>query len=225
MTRTAVRLAVFDCDGTLVDSQATIVGCMAAAFAADGRAAPSGAGVRQFIGLPLIEVVAGLAPDAGAAAHARLTSLYRQVFREQHGRGEVVEPVFPGIVEALDRLEAAGVLLGVATGKGRRGLTMTLERHGLLGRFATLQTADVAAGKPHPEMLERAMAETGAAPAGTVMIGDTTFDMQMARNARTAALGVAWGYHPPGDLHGAGADEVVAAAAEIGAAVARLRPA
>jgi phosphoglycolate phosphatase len=223
MTRLGLRLAVFDCDGTLVDSQATIVGCMAAAFAADGRAAPTGDAVRHRIGLPLVEVIAALAPEAGSEGHARLTALYRQAFSAQNARGEVAEPLFPGIVAALDRLEAAGFVLGVATGKGRRGLTMTLERHGLLGRFLTLQTADVAAGKPHPEMLERAMAETGATPRETVMIGDTSYDMQMARNAGTAALGVAWGYHPPEALRAAGADHVVDDAAEIDAALHRLR--
>ena len=133
---------------------------------------------------------------------------YRQAFGELR-RKPHYEPLYPGTEEAIDRLEAAGFVLGVATGKSRRGLATTLGRHGLLQRFVTLQTSDVAAGKPHPEMLHRAMSETGARPQDTVLVGDTTFNMAMARNADVRAIGVSWGYHEVDELRRAGAGHVI----------------
>ncbi len=109
----------------------------------------------------------------------------------------------------------------MATGKARRGLLAVLEQHGLETRFATLQTADVGPGKPHPAMLERAMAEVGVAPSDTVMIGDTSFDMLMARSAGASAIGVSWGYHPVAELEAAGAHSIVGHFNELPAAMAR----
>ena len=106
-------------------------------------------------------------------------------------------------------------MLGVATGKSFRGLVGTLEKHAVLDRFSTLQTADRARGKPHPEMLLKAMEETGANPASTVMIGDTTFDMEMAVNAGVMAIGVAWGYHETEELERAGAARVIGDFSEL----------
>jgi len=211
----ALRLAVFDCDGTLVDSQHGIIACMSAAFAAAGLATPLAEAVRRVVGLPLAECVGRLVPALDAAECFRVAELYKQAFTDLRIHGSLAEPLFPGMRELLDALEADGIVLGVATGKGRRGLNITLDQHGLLGRFVTLQTVDDAPGKPHPEMLRRAMAEAGAAPATTAMIGDTTYDILMARNAGTAAVGVAWGYHPPAELHAAGAHAVVEAAHEV----------
>ena len=216
-----LRLAVFDCDGTLVDSQHSIIACMSAAFTAAGLAAPTAEAVRRVVGLPLAASVARLSPLLAAAECARVAELYKQAFTDMRSGAPIDEPLFPGVLELLDALAAEGVLLGVATGKGRRGLRITLEHHGLVGRFVTLQTADDAPGKPHPEMLRRAMAETGADPAATAMIGDTTFDILMALNAGTAAIGVGWGYHPPEELRAAGAHEVVDAAHEVRPAWAR----
>jgi phosphoglycolate phosphatase len=210
-----VRLAVFDCDGTLVDSQHSIVACMSAAFTAAGLAAPTADAVRRVVGLPLAASVSRLSPLLAVAECQRIAELYKQAFTDMRSAKPLDEPLFPGVVELLDALEAEGILLGVATGKGRRGLRITLEHHGLLDRFVTLQTADDAPGKPHPGMLHRAMAETGAAPETTAMIGDTTYDILMALSARTAAIGVSWGYHPPEELRAAGAHAVVAAAHEV----------
>jgi phosphoglycolate phosphatase len=131
------------------------------------------------------------------------------VFSSAREAGALHEALYPGIVGCIDSLERRGWLLGVATGKSTRGLTATLNTHGLLHRFCTLQTADVALGKPNPDMLLRAMSETGCEPSSTVMIGDTTFDMEMARNAGTRAVGVGWGYHDVADLRSAGAEIVV----------------
>jgi phosphoglycolate phosphatase len=221
MTDARVRLAVFDCDGTLVDSQHSIVACMEAAFVAAGLVAPTAEAVRRVVGLPLAASVARLSPLLAAAECARVAELYKQAFTDMRGAKPLDEPLFPGVLALLDALDAEGVLLGVATGKGRRGLRITLEHHGLLDRFVTLQTADDAPGKPHPEMLRRAMAETGADPATTAMIGDTTYDILMALNAGTAAIGVGWGYHPPEELRAAGAHEVVDAAHDVRPAWAR----
>lgn len=221
MSDARTRLAVFDCDGTLVDSQHSIVACMGAAFVAAGLAAPTAEAVRRVVGLPLAASVARLSPLLAMAECERVAELYKQAFTEMRGSRPIDEPLFPGVRELLDALEAEGVLLGVATGKGRRGLRITLEHHGLLERFVTLQTADDAPGKPHPEMLRRAMAETGAEPSATAMIGDTTYDIVMALNAGTAAIGVGWGYHPAAELRAAGAHAVVEAAQDVRPAWAR----
>jgi phosphoglycolate phosphatase len=201
-----LRLAIFDCDGTLVDSQHGIFAAMSAAFASFSLAPPSQALARRVIGLPLVDALAALVPVEAGLDPERLAERYRDAFHAGRHAPDIDEPLFAGAVAALDALEAEGVLLGIATGKGRRGLEATLGRHDILRRFLTLQTSDSGPGKPHPAMLLRAMAETGAAPAETVMIGDTSFDMRMARAADVAALGVGWGYHA---LTAAGAHAIV----------------
>ena len=209
------RLAVFDCDGTLVDSQASIVRAMAETFEAHGLAAPGRPAIRAIIGLSLPETMRALVPQADIALHGSLVERYRLTFQRHRAEGMVEEPLFDGLAEALERLEAEGWLLGVATGKSDRGLRLCLERHGIHARFVTLQTADRHPSKPHPAMLDAAMAEAGAAAATSVMIGDTSFDMMMARAAGTAALGVGWGYHAPEELRDAGAEAVVQDAAAL----------
>ena len=221
---TILRLAVFDCDGTLVDSQHTIAAAVAAAFAALGLTPPPPEQSRRVIGLPLQEAFAALVPEELGVDPARLTEPYREAFFALRNRADFEEPLFPGIAAALDALEAAGFLLGIATGKSRRGLERTLARHALLDRFATLQTSDQGPGKPHPHMLERAIAEAGVEAGACVMIGDTTFDVQMARAAGAKAVGVAWGYHPADELAAAGAHAIVASAPELAAAVQALLP-
>lgn len=205
---TMIRLAVFDCDGTLVDSAHNIVAAMTMAFAAHDLPCPAAEAVRRVVGLSLDEAMATLLPETQAAVHLRLAESYKAAFFELRGRPDHRELLYPGAHEAIAALEAAGFLLGVATGKSQRGARAVLEHHGLLGRFVTLQTADVAAGKPHPEMLHRAMAEAGTEPADTVMIGDTSYDIRMAANAGVAGIGVAWGYHPAEELTACGARAV-----------------
>ncbi len=204
-----IRLAVFDVDGTLVDSQHNIVAAMSAAFRAHGLAAAPDAAVRRIIGLSLVEAVAALLPGSADALHHRVAESYKEAFVELRRQPDHSEPLFAGAVEALDRLEADGWLLGIATGKSQRGVRSMVERHGLHGRFLTVQTPDENPGKPHPAMLLAAMAELGAETADTVMIGDTAYDMLMARSARVAGIGVGWGYHHPEELREAGAAVVV----------------
>lgn len=204
------RLAVFDCDGTLVDSQANICTAMEAAFAGSGLVAPTRANIRRVVGLSLVEAVAMLLPDDDAALHRQVAADYKTQFQTLRANGMVHEPLFDGITILLDRLSDDGWLLGVATGKSDRGLALALAHHRIDRHFVTLQTADRHPSKPHPSMVETAMADAGAAPETTVVIGDTSFDMEMARNAGARALGVAWGYHPPHELVAAGAHGVAA---------------
>jgi phosphoglycolate phosphatase len=205
-----LRLAVFDCDGTLVDSQANICRAMEAAYAGAGLPPPPRVAIRGIVGLSLVEAVAVLAPDAPPALHEQLAEDYKAAFRAMRAAGELeVEPLYDGLVAALDTLSADGWLLGVATGKSDRGLAHVLAHHGLAGRFVTLQTADRHPSKPHPSMLHEAMAQAGTDPHMTAMIGDTSYDMEMARAAGVRAVGVTWGYHDAARLWAAGADAVI----------------
>ncbi len=217
-----IKLCVFDCDGTLIDSQHSIIACMAAAFAAHGLAEPTADSIRHIVGLALTPAVARLLPDAGEDAHERVAQSYRDAFTDMRRRGAVREPLYPGVLEGLAAIEEAGWLMGVATGKSRRGLMATLTGHGLHERFVTLQTADIAASKPDPDMMLRAMDETGAEPRATVMVGDTTYDMEMARNAGASAVGVAWGYHDEQHLWDTGAHAVISDFADLPAVVERV---
>jgi phosphoglycolate phosphatase len=119
--------------------------------------------------------------------------------------GQVEEPLFEGVLELLDTLEAEGWLLAVATGKSDRGLKHCLDLHGIHARFVSLQTADRHPSKPHPSMVEQAIADAGAAPETTIVVGDTSFDMAMAANAGAAGIGAGWGYHEAEELIEAGA--------------------
>jgi phosphoglycolate phosphatase len=210
------RLAVFDCDGTLVDGQAAVCGAMASAFADCGLVAPPSHLVRRIVGLSLPVAMRHLAPDAPAEAHDRLVAAYKQAFSRARAEGRVAEPLYGGIRELLGALQGAGWQLGVATGKSDRGLTGCLTQHAILDLFVTLQTADRHPSKPHPAMLEAAMAEAGARPFQTAMIGDTAYDIEMAKAAGCRALGVAWGYHAPEELLAAGAEAVANTAGELG---------
>lgn len=220
--QTPLRLAVFDCDGTLVDSQHNIVAAMDAAWRAFGLEPVPGAAVRRVVGLPLVEAIASLHPEGCGDDHLTLSAYYKDAFRTLRERPDHREPLYPGTVEALDALERTGTLLAVATGKSRRGLLATLDRHGLSDRFIVLKTADDGPGKPDPAMMLDAMAETGAAPEHTVMVGDTVFDIEMARAARTAAIGVSWGYHEPAELSAAGAHHVIDTFGELEGTLAGL---
>ena len=219
-TEGRLSLVVFDCDGTLVDSQHAILACMRDAFTTHGCAAPEDERIRHVIGLSLDEAVARLAAVGDPAE--KVTEAYRRAFFALRSRPDFHEPLFPGMVAALDSLDSAGCLLGIATGKARRGLLATLERHGLGSRFVTLQTADSNPGKPHPAMLLRAMAETGVDPDRTVLVGDTSYDMEMARRAGARAVGVAWGYHDRRELEAAGAHRIVGRCEELADCVLSL---
>jgi len=201
----ANRLAVFDCDGTLVDSGATIRRALAAAFAEHGLELPPPEVSRKVIGLSLTEAMSALLPDASAEKHVALAEDYKGAFWRLRAAGQVEEPLFDGVIELLNALAAGGWLLAVATGKSSRGLGHCLEQHGLHPRFVSLQTADRHPSKPHPSMVSQAIADADAAPETSIVVGDTTFDMAMAVNAHARGIGAGWGYHDAGDLLDAGA--------------------
>jgi len=205
-----VGLAVFDCDGTLIDSQVNIIRAMAASFDRHGLALPEPHATRRVVGLSLVEAMRALLPDAEPALHESLAQDYKHAFqRLRADRTLDPEPLYPGVADGLADLAARGWLLGVATGKSDRGLALALAHHGLAGHFVTLQTADRHPSKPHPAMLRAAMAEAGANEAQSVIIGDTVFDMAMGANAGVRAIGVDWGYHEADELRDAGATAVV----------------
>jgi phosphoglycolate phosphatase len=220
MAERSLRLAVFDCDGTLVDSLGAIAAAMARTFEASGLPPPTPQDVQTVVGLPLLHAIDRIAPDG--ADLERLRDGYAHAYRELIADPAMHEPLYEGALEALSALDEAGVLLGVATGKGRRGLEGVLERHGIRDRFITLKTSDDGPGKPNPHMLIAAMDEAGTGPAETIMIGDTTFDVLMASNAGVASIGVTWGYHGAEELRSAGAAQLASVFADVAPAFERL---
>ncbi|MFC4254542.1 HAD-IA family hydrolase [Altererythrobacter xixiisoli] len=203
-----MRLAVFDCDGTLSDGQAAVCLAMERAFAVAGLPAPARCDIRRSVGLSLPQAIARLGPDLAVEQHTNLVDAYKQAFRAARSDGSLHEPLYDGIPALLTDLRQSGWQLGVATGKSDRGLKSTLATHGLLDLFVTLQTADRHPSKPDPAMLEAAMSDAFAQPGNTVMIGDTVYDIAMARTAGARAIGVSWGYHAPEELIAAGAEAV-----------------
>ena len=208
MSQSGARLAVFDCDGTLVDGQAEVCDAMERAFAEAGLPPPNRNEVRRSVGLSLPAAVRSLAPDAPENEQANAVEIYKHAFRARRLEGNLSEPLYDGIAPLLSRLHTAGWLLAVATGKSDRGLAACLSAHGIDHLFVSLQTADRHPSKPHPAMLEAALFEAGVQPKDAVMIGDTSFDMIMASDAGVRALGVEWGYHDADELRATGAVDV-----------------
>ncbi|WP_419902473.1 HAD-IA family hydrolase [Kiloniella sp.] len=201
---------IFDFDGTLVDSQYNIHRYMVAAFIENGLKAPTLDDVRRIVGLKLEYAVAEMLPERSPWELAcSVSDSYRQAFIKARQLPDFDEPVFPGVRGMLDRLNTPDTLLAIATGKNLRGLEKSLEHHKLSDYFVTLKTADDGPSKPHPEILHQAMAENGVDPFDTVMIGDTTYDIEMARSAGVTAVGVSWGYHTNNQLFQAGAHTIV----------------
>jgi phosphoglycolate phosphatase len=167
------------------------------------------------IGLSLVEAMAGLLPEASANDHYELAEQYKRNFMALRAAGQVEEPLFDGVLDLLDALEEDGWLLAVATGKSDRGLKHCLEQHDIHARFVSLQTADRHPSKPHPSMVAQAMAEAGAEPGRTIVVGDTSFDMAMAAAAGATGIGAGWGYHEPAELIEAGAVAVAEEPREV----------
>jgi phosphoglycolate phosphatase len=216
------QLILFDLDGTLIDSRAGIVHCVERAFAAHDLPAPDERRIARTVGLSLELALERLLPEGAEHRVLEVTRSYREASLSLRADPAFDEPLFPGIRAVLERLERPDLHLGIATGKNLRGLRNTLERHRLSRLFTTLQTPDTAPSKPHPGMVEKAVAECGTDRAATVMIGDSTFDIEMAQNAGIPAIGVAWGMHPPEELRAAGARVIVQAASDLPDAIADL---
>ena len=204
-----LRLAVFDCDGTLVDSAHSIISSMQIACSNLQLCVPGSALIRRTVGLSVEEAIAILFPSMGKDRVRALGKEFREVFTKLRDKNEIQEPLYVGVDETLNDLNDAGWLLGVATGKSLRGLLSTLRTHNLHHQFDILQTADLSKSKPDPEMLHRAIRDTGVEKERTVMIGDTSYDMEMACNAGIRAIGVTWGYHSVEELLDSGASSIV----------------
>lgn len=200
-----VRLAVFDCDGTLVDGQGDICAAMLKTFALHALPTPDLHRVRRSVGLSLPQAIAQLTPDTPPEQIPDLVATYKTEFRAARAEGRLTEPLFAGIPECLATLAHNQWTLAVATGKSRRGLDHCLATHALTDAFHSLHTADEHPSKPHPAMLHAALDAAMVPPRAAVMIGDTGYDIAMAQAAGVAAIGVAWGYHTPAELRAAGA--------------------
>lgn len=208
-----LRLVLFDVDGTLVDSQGAITGAMSDAFVALGHVAPTRESVLSIIGLSLDLAMEKLAPEADATTQAALVEGYKSAFMvSRQAAGASHSPLYPGTIDMLTTLNAVPeYLLGVATGKSKRGLDAVISAHDLTC-FVTQQSADLHPSKPHPSMVLTAMAETGVAPEHTVMIGDTSYDIDMGRAAGVTTIAVDWGYHPADQLN---ADHMIDSFAQL----------
>lgn len=217
-------LVLFDCDGTLVDSQHMIVAAMTDAYASRQMVVPDRTRVLSIVGLSLHEAFTVLGADEPDFPVAEMVEAYREAFVILRNR-EPPEPMYPFARDVLDDLRGReDVVLGMVTGKAQRGVARVLAAHAMEGWFSTIQTADDAPSKPHPAMVLQAMAEMGAEPQRTVVIGDTSYDMEMAKAAGAHAIGVAWGYHPVEMLRAAGADTIVTDFNAVPAAIAALVP-
>ena len=218
-----MKLIIFDCDGTLVDSQNAIFGAMQHAFGGLGLEAPTRPQVLGVVGLSLPEAFKGLAPDLEQSVRDELAHRYKGAFPATPLADLERDPLFPGAKAVVERLgQRRDVILGIATGKSLRGVKRLFEQEGWHDLFATIQTADNHPSKPHPSMVLTAMAETGIAPRRTVMVGDTSFDVAMGRNAGVTSVGVGWGYHAVDELMDAGAHGIVDSFDALEAAIDRL---
>ncbi|MEC7792272.1 MAG: HAD-IA family hydrolase [Pseudomonadota bacterium] len=217
-----MRLVIFDVDGTLVDSQGDIVASMTAAFDGVGLAVPDRDAILGIVGLSLDHAMLRLSPDTPDGLRAEMVEGYKRAYQALRIKsGAASSPLYPGIREVVEALSAEDeTLLAIATGKSRRGLVALLDNHGWSRVFQSTQVADDHPSKPHPSMVLTALAETGMQPDSAVMIGDTTYDMEMAGAAGVGFIGVDWGYHPASLL--TGAREIVSQAQDLPAAIARV---
>lgn len=216
-------LILFDVDGTLVDSQRMIVACMETAFRAFDREPPSRQQTLSIVGLSLEDAFMRLVGEDLNAPIRQMAARYKEAFFDLRASADRDEPLFPGAREAIGLLSRRpDVLLGVATGKSKRGLLSVLEHHGLSGAFVTLQSSDDHPSKPDPSMVMQALRETGVKAERAAIIGDTTYDIEMGRAAGIAVIGVSWGYHDVERLASVGAEVILNDYSGLEPALARL---
>ena len=204
----SLKLAIFDLDGTLVDSREVIQNAMVRSFESVGLTPPDYNDTRKTIGLGLREACGILAPGITGDKLTELVEAYRHAFVAQRAEGQGFEPLYEGGRETVERLANEGWLLAIATGKARRGIQSFFEQHKMQHFFDTSWCADDGPGKPHPFMCEQAMSAVGAEPAHTLIIGDAVHDIRMGLNAGIHTLGVSWGFGAADELETVGAHEV-----------------
>ena len=219
---TSPFLAVWDVDGTLVDSRETIAACMAEGFARAGLPRPTYDETRRIVGLTLLTAVETMTPGLDAAVQRAIVDGYKAAFQELHADPAFREPLYQGAADLLERLTRDGWRQAVATGKSRKGLDRVVAANGWGDRFVSLHCSDDGPGKPDPAMVLAALAATDTPPGRAVMIGDTSHDMRMGRTAGVRALGVTWGFHTADELREGGADHVSETFAELEAELARF---
>jgi len=204
-----LRLAVFDVDGTLIDSRSSIFRAAVEAAHAINIDPPTYDDVRAIVGVSLFDALAMMRPDLDSETIALYTHEFQQAFLRFHADPAFSEDLYIGAQDTLRALKAEGWLLGMATGNSRRGVTRTVAKHGWGDLFDVTFCADDGPSKPHPHMLQRNLDALGVATHEAVMIGDASHDMKMARNAQVRAVGVSWGFHTVEELQLAGAHEIV----------------
>lgn len=192
MLKSTIKLVVFDWDGTLMDSEARIVSCLRASMVDLSLPARSDTELKNIIGLGLREAIESLFPDISVELQQAFVERYRYHFITAN---PTPSSLFDGAMDTVLQLDSLGYFLAVATGKGRRGLDKILLETGLDKVFHSTRCADETFSKPHPQMLEQILEELGVLPEEAVMVGDTEYDMLMARNAGVAAVGVSYGVH------------------------------
>lgn len=215
------ELIIFDWDGTLIDSSGHIVEAVQAAIEATGLPQRDDEAIRQIIGLGMAEAMSALYPDAPAEAQQRLARYYRESFTRAIAAQPA--PLYPGAKNVLEQLEGAGHLLAIATGKSRSGLHADLRASGLEHRFVASRTVDECGSKPSPAMVEALLDEFALPPQDALMVGDTIFDLQMARAAGVPAVGVTWGVHGSDQLREAEPAHLVDTFGELSGVVERWR--
>jgi len=204
-----LRVVAFDLDGTLLDSANSIVNGVVNCWEACGFPVPDKKHIRRIIGLPWEESIKELLPEAGQNEFAQIKAYHAEVASGVRPRPERQEAVFPGIIEVLDQIDLSGYLLSIITSRSSGRLQELLDNNGIGERFVTLKTTDNGPGKPSPFLMNQMLSELGIDKKDAVMVGDTTFDVLMARNAGTAAIGVTWGVHEAEELSEAGAQEII----------------
>ncbi|MFZ1812959.1 MAG: HAD-IA family hydrolase [Rhizobiaceae bacterium] len=220
-----MRLVLFDVDGTLIDSAALIHACLAETFREAGYADPGLDGTRSVIGLTLDRAIARLLGREIDEEIQSLTARYKDLWLYFASKRELKAKFYPGMLELVRELgQRDDLLLGMVTGKSRRGVRFLIDEHGLEKTFMTWRTADDCPSKPHPAMVMECCAEAGIVPARTLVIGDTSYDMQMASSAGALALGVGWGYHARDQLLEAGARAIAETADAIASLLEEMLP-
>lgn len=215
-----MKAVLFDCDGTIADSAGLIATIMTRTFCRFDLEPPPPEATRAIIGLSLEKAVVALRPSLDEAAATEIAEGYRIEYRAERARPDFSEALFPGMAELVRGLASRDdVLVGMVTGKSRRGVASLTEFHGISDCFHAVRTADDCPSKPHPAMVLECCGEFGLEPDRAVVVGDTTFDMEMAKAAGAGAIGVAWGSHSAELMRRAGADTIADDVAALTAAL------